>query len=251
MTDGFNKMDTCGSVYKINSKKPFCNDGTLKEEDVLASFEFAMAMTYENKGEHRNHRSGGTYERREREIFIDTLQGKMAEFAIYNELSKFNINIPFPDLNTYGLGRWDHCDFIVDGKKFAVKSTKHYGNLLLLETKDYDSNGCYIPNMNEQCDGDWDIFVLVRMKPYCEEVYSIIPKGSRGITKDNLKNIVINNRWNYDVPGFISKNDLLYLMKNDFIIPKGSMLNGKISMDADNYYVQAGDLRSFSELIVE
>jgi hypothetical protein len=31
-------------------------------------------------------------------------------------------------------------------------------------------------------------------------------------------------------------------------IPKGSLLNGKVLMDASNYYVQAADLRGVSEL---
>lgn len=247
MANRFNLMEISGSKYYINSKEIFSSIGALKEDDILEAFEFAFAMTYGDGGEHRNHRSGGTYERGEREIFIDTLQGKMAKFAIYNELSKLNINVSLPDLNTYGLGQWDDCDFVAEGKKLAIKSTKYYGNLLLLETKDYDSFGRYTPNENEQCDGDWDLFMLVRMNPYCEEVYSVIPKGSHGITKGVLKNIVINKIWNYDIPGFITKNDLVFLMKNGYTIPKGALLNGRIPMDADNYYVQAGDLRPLSE----
>ena len=39
------------------------------------------------------------------------------------------------------------------------------------------------------------------------------------------------------------------VIKQKLILPKSSFLNGKIRMDAENYYIQAGDLRTIDELI--
>ena len=44
-------------------------------------------------------------------------------------------------------------------------------------------------------------------------------------------------------------NDLKYLINNNFILPKSGMLNGKIQMDAENYYAQSGDMKDFEKLI--
>ena len=38
------------------------------------------------------------------------------------------------------------------------------------------------------------------------------------------------------------------MIKEERIIPKGAMLNGKISMDAENYYFQAGNMHTMMEL---
>ena len=32
------------------------------------------------------------------------------------------------------------------------------------------------------------------------------------------------------------------VIKNDYILPQNSYLNGSTRMDAENYYIQAGDL---------
>lgn len=54
--------------------------------DVKSAFDFAYDMSFGKNGEHRDHRSGGTYERKPGEIFANTFQGKLCEFAIYEVL---------------------------------------------------------------------------------------------------------------------------------------------------------------------
>lgn len=69
--------------------------------------------------------------------------GKMGEVAFFNFCKKRGVvDISEIDYGCYSLGQWDNTDFHLVNKKtkvaynVAVKSTKHFGNLLLLECKD-------------------------------------------------------------------------------------------------------------------
>ena len=77
--------DLNGSMF-FTGKIPFTPGIGLKSSTIEKTFDFAYDMTFNKQGEHRNHRSGGTHVRRQGEIFADTFQGKLAEFAIYNHL---------------------------------------------------------------------------------------------------------------------------------------------------------------------
>lgn len=240
----FNKLDVSGTSYFINSRISFEPIGTFRPETVRKVFDFAYEMSFGKGGEHRDHRSGGTHHRRNGEIFANTFQGKLAECAIYNHLYE-HCNISAPDFATYGLGEWDKADFYIDNHKVSIKSTKSFGNLLLLETKDWNENGVYLPN-----DEAYDFTFLVRMNPYCEDIL----RTRRLLYSDTvdfkeLYAVIGTNSWGYDIPGFVTLEDLKYVIKNNFVLPQGSMLNGKTRMDAENYYIQSGDMRSINEFL--
>ena len=57
--------------------------------------------------------------------------------------------------------------------------------------------------------------------------------------------------WTYDYAGYISIEHLKELIKLGFIIRKGDTLNGSTQIDADNYYIQAGDMFDVKELLIE
>ena len=71
-----------------NKKKQFKPIHTLKKTTLETSLKFAYDMTFGKNGEHRNHRTGGIYLRKNGEIFANTFQGKLSEFAVYNTLYK-------------------------------------------------------------------------------------------------------------------------------------------------------------------
>lgn len=243
-----NKLKESGDGIYITSKKKFAPIGKFKDSTIEKTLQFAYEMSFGKNGEHRNHRSGGTHSRKNGEIFANTFQGKLSEFAVYNVLYK-HCEIQIPDLSTYGLGEWDSCDFEIDSKKVSVKSTKSFGNLLLLETKDWNANGQYIPNLSKGV-ADYDIFILVRIEPYCEDLLKKMRAlFSNELDKELLFKTVLEEEWKYDIPGFITQDDLKYVIKNRFIIKRGEMLNGKTKMDAENYYIQSGDMHDLSKLI--
>lgn len=247
----FSRMAQNGNTWQISSKKTFCPfPAPLDNTFVKQTLDFAFAMTFGNKGEHRDHRSGGGLHRKKGEIFANTFQGKLAEFALYVLLRKHFPGIPAPDLSAYGLGAWDDSDFSINSKLISVKSTKSFGNLLLLETADWDTDGNYIPNL-EKGHASYDFSVLLRMNPFCEE---ILRKNrlfySNDIAKPVLESLLLNNvSWQYDVPGFVTREQLQEIIRERYVIPRGAFLNGKTRMDAENYYIQAGDMTPFEQIV--
>ncbi len=239
--------------YFIESKKLFQAENIFKAKTIKRVFDFAYAMTF-GEGEHRDHRTGGSMRRKKGQIFINTFQGKLSELGVYNSFFKNNKKmyhkLSKPDFEVYGLGEWDDSDIILDKIKFSIKSTKFYGNLLLLETKDWNQEGEYLPNRNSHKNSIYDYFVLVRIKPDGEKLMSANRfLYSNDLHREALYNVIREENWAYDIPGYITHEDLKYLIHHDFRLPKNSLLNGKIPMDAENYYLQSGDLRDFQELI--
>lgn len=242
----FDYLKKEGNSYYITQKLPFRAMGTFKTNTIQRVFDFSYNMTFGHIGEHRNHRSGGVHMRKSGEIFANTFQGKLAECALYNELYRRGIKSTLPDFEQYGLGKWDVTDLEVNNKSISIKSTKAFGNLLLLETKDWNSEGKYIPN-----DKAYDFSFLVRMNPYCEE---ILRKNrllySEEIDQLELMSIINDCSWEYDIPGFVSLSDLVYVINQNYILPQNALLNGTTKMDAENYYVQAGAMHSIDEFTV-
>lgn len=235
-------------TYTVDRKKHFSAMGTLEWTEVQVAFDFAFNMTFGKRGQHRDHRSGGSHNRKQGEIFKDTFQGKISELALRKHLSNMH-DITLPGRQVWKLGEWDEEDFTIDGKRVSVKSTKAYGQLLLLEAKDYDEDGRYLPNKDKKGQGEYDYFVLVRMKPFCEEIMkSARLLYSNDADYNELMDLMEQQEWEYDIPGYIKRDDFRKIIAHRFIIPRGALLNGKIPMDADNYYVQAGDLRSIDTL---
>lgn len=233
--------------FFITNKKSFSNYHKFKKETIQKCFEFAWDMSFGYKGEHRDHRSGGEHHRKNGEIFINAFQGKLGECATYNLFSINGIKLDYPDFSVHELGIWDKFDFSYDGKNVSVKSTAYFGNLLLLETKDWNEDGKYLPN-----DTSYDYHILTKISP-----------DSKGVMKENnlfysdvagenfLRNIILSEEWRWEITGYITKVDLKSIIKNNYILPKGSLLNGKVEMDAENYYIQAGDLKNINCMIEE
>jgi hypothetical protein len=248
-----NKLTQDGNSYSINNSKSFQNPVAFNAETIEKVFNFAYEMSF-GDGEHRDHRTGGSLNRKKGQIFINTFQGKLSELAVYNIFftnnKKAYDRLSKPDFDVYGLGEWDDSDIVLDDIKFSIKSTKFYGNLLLLETKDWSGNGEYIPNLNTNKNSIYDYFILVRIKADGEKIMRDNRLlYSNDIDKSTLHSLIKNEKWEYDIAGYITNDDLKFLINNNFILPKSSMLNGKIQMDAENYYVQSADMKDFQKLI--
>lgn len=53
----------------------------------------------------------------------------------------------------------------------------------------------------------------------------------------------------YNIAGWIDLDDFKEIIRRQFVIEKGTKLNGHTIIDADNYYVQMKDMRDKIELI--
>ena len=134
----FRKLDKRGNKYFVNHGRNFYANVTLDKENYEKAFNFSYDMSFGHVGAHRDHRSGGTHHRKRGEIFANTFQGKLAEFATYEYLKSRGIEIEDPDISVYGLSQWDSYDLKANDKVINIKSTKEFGNLLLLERADWD-----------------------------------------------------------------------------------------------------------------
>jgi hypothetical protein len=202
------------------------------------------------EGHHRNHRTGGQYGRKNGEMFCNTFQGKLAEVVLYNLLASYGIECDKPDFGIYGEGVWDDTDLVIKGKKINVKSAAHFSNLLLLETKDWNLSGQYIPNLNAGTTSQYDFFILVRIKPDIKKLFRDNKHYySNKVDKEVLEKIIFNDSWKYDVAGYISNEKLIDAINNKNILPQNSLLNGRVPIDAENYYIQSGEMEDIDDFI--
>ncbi len=214
--------------------------------DLHNTMEFSHGMTFGASGEHRDHRSGGMIHRDLYQQFYDIFIGKLGEIAFYNAHKNHPavMSISDIDYDRYGLGIWDNTDFILNQQyHIAVKTTKHFGNLLLLEAKDWKIKGedaLYIPNIknNVPSSGRYDRLYFCRVKVNIEK---LIPPNSINAPSNinHFKVMIPRIQTNLEIVGYILNKQLKFIMENDFLLPQGALLNGRTVMDADNYYLQS------------
>ena len=210
------KLRKDGINYFINKKTPFLGC-KIDKSSIVKSLDFSLKMSY-GDGFHREYRSGGTINRTNIEVLSNTFQGKLSEFCVIDYLNKYGLNI----------------------EKINIKSCSYFSNLLLLEKKDWNSKGHYIPNLSSSF-YEYDYFILVRIK---DDIKSILKK----INTSQPKEFIIDS---IRKTGYFTTKTLIHIINNKYLLPKDSFLNGKIKMDASNYYLQSGDLRSIDFLINE
>lgn len=217
-------------------------------DGCTAAVDFAYAMCF-GAGHHRVHRTGGLLMRQAVEMFCNAFQGKLAEVCTHSFLVQCGAECSVPDFGIYGEGVWDGGDLKAYGKNLSVKSAAFFSNLLLLECRDYDSDGNYLPDTGKGIPTVFDCCVLVRISP---DVKGLFRRngvfGSNCVSKDFLADVVGREHWTYDIAGWVSREDFVSAVRGGNVIPQGALLNGRIRMDADNYYIQTGDMRSADEL---
>lgn len=242
------KLNQKGNSYFINSARSF-TPNTISQLILEKSFDFSYQMVF-GEGHHRNNRSGGQLKRKNGELFCNTFQGKLSEVILHELFTTKKLICSEPDFEIMGKGEWDDIDLIVNTHKLNIKSCAHFSNLLLLETKDWDNNGNYIPNKTTAGTSSYDYFILVRINPDIKAKFKEkLLFYSNNIDYTELKNIIFSMQWSYDIGGTISNKTLKHIIEHNYILPQNSMLNDKTEMDAENYYVQCGNMKSLSTLL--
>lgn len=227
------KRDTT-NIRTIAKRKEF-KGISLHEKVVVNCLDFAYSMAKNSL--HRENRSGGKYNRTESEVFWDTFSGKIAEYTAYLYFTNLNSKVSDLDFNIYPRGKWDSFDMIVNNKVISIKSTKHFGQLLLLETADWNENGQYIPDSTIT----YDYFLLVRTKIDTSNILVKDKLPDKSTLYEYITNIDIQG----EITGALSHHDFVnQIMKYRYIIKQGQLLQGKIPMDATNFYIHAYDLEN-------
>ena len=242
-----NKMLVEGNSYFNMSRRIF-TPLEVPRDGCMTAMDFAYSMCF-GEGHHRVHRTGGLMMRHVGEMFCNVFQGKLAEVCLHSFLTQHGVGCSVPDFGVYGEGVWDGGDLEACGKILSVKSAAFFSNLLLLEKHDYDADGNYLPNVDRGVPTAFDYCVLVRISPdvkdffRCKSVFV-----SKNVSKDFLADVVSREHWTYDIAGWVSREEFISAVLDGNVIPQGALLNGRISMDADNYYIQTGDMHSADEL---
>ncbi|WP_263603454.1 hypothetical protein [Chryseobacterium sp. PET-29] len=238
--------------YYVSRPKPF--DGLpIADEDIQNVLDFAYNMCF-GQGHHRANRTGGQYGRKAGEKFCNTFQGKLAEAALYNYFKSQNLNLETPDFRILGAGQWDDSDLEINGMKINVKSVASQSNLLLLETRDWDQQGRYLPNilLNNGSTTQYDYFILVRINPDIKRVFQTNKMYySDNISKADIEKIISENIWSYDLAGYCTNQNIREAIADGCVLPQNSILNHYTKMDAENYYIQSGDMNSIGDLVKE
>jgi len=228
----------------INRKVPFPDASfqtKLSSDAIERCLKFAHDMVLGN-GAHRVKRTGGKQSRDKALIFRDTLQGKLAEFAVCEHLTRAGVSVS-PDFSVAPLGSWDSGDISLGGYEIAVKSAKHFSNLLLLECVDWKAPNVYLHGRNgSQVNVDAVVFARVKLPGLPSRTSGSIL--SRLSVFEDLPTAGVQ----VDIPGYTNGRGIENCILSNLIIPSGAMLNGTVEMEVDNYYIQAGDLDPFERL---
>ncbi len=218
--------------------RPKIFSGTIVPNDIIMKcFDFAYTMA--NDSFHRSKRSGGSHHRSPLELFWDTFRGKIAECVAYDYFTSKNYEVSNLDFNIYPRGVWDSFDMRVNGEFISIKSTKHFGQLLLLETADWDEHGRYLPDAYNNI--PYSYFLLVRTKIENRDQFTNGNLPEYDLLKDFSLRMIIEG----EITGVLSHQDFVnQIIKYRYIIKKGQVLQGRVRMDADNYYTHAINLES-------
>ncbi|MBF4469773.1 hypothetical protein [Flavobacterium sp. HJJ] len=238
--------------YNINNKRAFAGI-LISKETIEKVTVFAYEMCF-GTGHHRDCRTGGQYDRKGGEKFCNTFQGKLAEAVLYNYLKSEGLELKEPDFGIYPKGIWDDSDLEIQGKKINVKSAASQSNLLLLETKDWNHQAQYIPNilLNNGTSVSYDYFVLVRIQPDIKKLFKTERLFlNNEIDRKTIDNILSANTWYFDIAGYSTNSDIIAAIKNEHVLPQNAILNQYTKMDAGNYYIQSGDMKPIKNFVQE
>ena len=237
------------AYYYVSNPRNFVGC-PIASTDIQKVISFAYEMCF-GEGHHRNCRTGGQYGRKNGEKCCNTFQGKLAEMVLYHYFKTQNLNCKEPDFEIHGKGIWDDCDLEINGKKINVKSAAFQSNLLLLETKDWNEKGQYLPNLLATSSAviQYDYFILVRIQPDIKKLFASKKcLYSDTIIKEDLEKLITDSDWSFDIAGYCSHSDFVKTIEQHKILPQNAMLNQYTKMDASNYYIQSGDLNPINDL---
>lgn len=231
-----------------NKAKTYQPDNVEIGSELLRScFEYAFSIANEDK--QREYRSGGLAKRNKLQIFWDAFRGKVAECHAKVFYEYRGCRVSDIDFNIYDRGVWDQYDLIINDKIVSIKSSKHFSQLLMLETKDW-INGKYSGDVYDE-DYTPDYFMFIRTRINVPEE---LEKGD-DLNKKNLWQVIQKLTITAEISGllpFIHFIDQVikfkYIIKQNDIF-KASLNSSGVRMDADNYYVKISELNWPSTLI--
>ena len=96
---------------------------------------------------------------------------------------------------------------------------------------------------------NYDYFFVVRIKPDLKKEFrNQRMLYSDHISLERIKSTLERQSFFADLPGYITNLFLKEKIQEKQILPKGSILNGRIKMDAENFYILSSDFEEFKNV---
>ena len=131
--------------------------------------------------------------------------------VIEQPLIELGLSCPKPEVERWEKGKWDDQDFVINDAEISIKSMAFFSNLLLLETKDWDLQGNYIPNKKK-----YDLFVIVRIKPDLKSFFRSKRKlYSNFLNEEEVREMITAIEFEADIPGFEEGEDYALFHYNE------------------------------------
>lgn len=225
---------------------PFRGEKITIDQSIMESIlDFSYVMVDNCK----NTRSGGNMLRKDEDIIYNQIQGKIPEVIVHKIGTNNGLDLEDVDLNVYPITKWDDGDIVTKNNSLNinVKSGLSFTNLLLLTKNDYNSDGSYKHHNCETKKSQRQIFSYVRLdldrKNILEKLKDMNQLEFKDWFLEKYETITYDIHFCHEI--LIKKA----IIKGN-VISKDSLLNGKIPMDADNYYLYLFNMNSnITELI--
>ena len=262
-------------------RKKFEGKRIPSEKEFLSNAEFACKIVF--AGWHRDHRTGGTIKRSDREKIVDVMSGKIAESVVCEALREIGVEVSDPDRSVFGKGKWDDGDLTAVSKfgkelRISVKVTKSFGQMLFLEKDDWGPYGNYLPGTDEKrvgtlvrkatdergrfiagrlttdekaemglCDRTYVVRIASEFYDALNEAVRIATEDS-GFDAEKFIEAVrpVRNKCFCEVSGYLFQAELSRVIQEGHMIEKGERFGERTVMDASNYYVHIADLWPFA-----
>ena len=235
------------SRVTFGSRNIIVNNFTTKQ--IRNVFEFSYYQASKLNQKEGWHDSDENEQRKSYEMFVDTFNGKIGEEGVVDYFSNV-LKIPNSgvDYKITGKNEGDITDIdIINNNKIlkvSVRTTKHFANLLLLETsKSFDQ---------------YDAFIMARLKTIMASrdsnyLGTLIPRALRTNEfneehrKDLYEFISSNLKFELEIVGKMLRDDFVQLRKTSNFLRRGDYM-GSTKIKTENLYVCSGDLKALRRL---
>lgn len=213
---------------KSDTNRPIFNGKRVPKYLLGHAFIDAYMLTFCKNYKWNSHNKG--------ELFHSLFIGKLGEQILADIFIRNEFKCYPPEYysqNEVG----DNGDLIIDYMnrqyRISVKTTMHTNRLLTECVKHFDNNGIY---KQGKLDIIFDRHYIVRVNQY-------VSRLDFSLNRDQLFNLIEQMDWKYDIPGFMTHDDFINVIKSNHIINKGVM-----NFKSDSYYIHQLDLRKFKLL---
>ena len=228
----------------ITHELKFAQLGYVKPAFAKKALDYAYHLVFEKGWRGDPADDPNAVQKKKTELFCNVFLGKLGHCAVYQCLSERKD----PNGEPYMVSGFDafmgftvnkYQDLMVNCKPTLIRATKSTRQLLLLPKYDWDNKLEYRKNRQRY------VFIfLARIENDPETILKSKGLLSReNLSLDEIERALFDVVFFYDIPGFITRHDLIFLAGNGFSVHKGNGYANLFCVDSDSWYCQCHDMR--------